>query len=183
MNFVSAAVTHKTEWAVIEGNRRGSKMPSLMPGTPGTKEAYGISVIRRDLSIKIPPRAFERYDLINGGLVVLTTTHRDEGGFALLNKERAEATVFEKYINQMHEIDTVYWFNDKAYALTVVKNGTIRLTLELMQAFHLGESDRLLVVKSTTVAMSYTPIAIWKEKFAKRGMFEAIENMSKLDEF
>jgi hypothetical protein len=28
-------------------------MPSLMPGMPGTKEAYGISVIRGDF-IKIP---------------------------------------------------------------------------------------------------------------------------------
>ena len=158
-------------------------MPSLMPGTPGTKEAYGISVIREDLSIKIPPSAFERYDLINGGLVVLATTHRGEGGFALLNKERAAATVFERYINQMHEIETVYWFNDKAYALIVINNGKICLTSELLQAFHLGEGDRLMVVKSTTVAMSYTPIAIWKEKFAKRGMFEALENMSKLDEF
>jgi hypothetical protein len=121
--------------------------------------------------------------LINGGLVVLTTTHRGEGGFALLNKERAEATVFERYINQMHEIDAVYRFNDKVYALTVINNGKICLTFELVQAFHLGESDRLVVVKSTTVAMSYTPIAIWKEKFARRGMFQAIENMGKLTEF
>ena len=158
-------------------------MPSLTPGTPGTKEAYGISVIREDESIKIPPKAFERYELTNGSLVVLITTHRGEAGLALLNKGRAEATVFEKYISRMHEIDTVYWFNDKAYALTVIKNGTIRLTPELMQAFHLVVGDRLMVVKSTTVAMSYTPIAIWKEKFAQRGMFEAIENMSKLDEF
>ncbi len=158
-------------------------MPSLMPGMPGTKEAYGISIIREDSSVEIPPRAFERYDLINGGLVVLTTTHRGEGGFGLLNKERAEATVFERYINRMHEVDIVYWFNDRACALTAINNGKICLTFELMQAFHLKKGDRLMVVKSTTVAMSYTPIEIWKEKFARRGMFEAIENMSKLDEF
>ncbi len=158
-------------------------MPSLMPGTPGTKEVYGISVIRKDSSIKIPPAAFERYGLIDGGLVVLATTHRGEAGLALLNKERAEATVFEKYINQIHQADTVYRFNDKAYALTVVTEGKIRLTPDLMQAFHLEKGDRLMVVKSTTVAMSYTPVAIWKAKFAKRGLFEAIENISKLDEF
>lgn len=172
-----------TKRTVIERNRRGNKMPNLMPGVPGTKEAYGISLIRGDASIRIPPAAFERYDLINGSLAVLATTHRGEGGFALLNKERAKDTIFEKFINRMHEIDTVYRFNDKAYALIVINNGKICLTSELMQAFHLGKGDRLMVVKSTTVAMSFTPIAIWKEKFARRGMFEAIENMGKLDEF
>ena len=158
-------------------------MPSLMPGTPGTKEAYAISIIREDLSIKIPPRAFERYDLTNDSLVVLVTTHRGESGFALLNKERAEATIFKKYIDQMDETDEVYRFNDKAYALTAISEGKICLTSELMQAFLLEKGDRLMVVKSTTVAMSYTPIAIWKKKFAMREMFEAIENMSKLDVF
>ncbi|ODS35634.1 MAG: hypothetical protein A7316_00725 [Candidatus Altiarchaeales archaeon WOR_SM1_86-2] len=158
-------------------------MPSLMPGMPGTKEVYGISVIREYLRIKIPPKAFERYGLTNGGLVVLTTTHKGEGGFALLNKKRTEAAVFERYISQMSEIDTVYWFNDKAYVLTQVSGGELCLTPEILEAFHLRENDNLMVVKSTTVAMSYTPIEIWKEKFTKRGLYEAIENMSKLEEF
>ena len=38
-------------------------------------------------------------------------------------------------------------------------------------------------VKSTTVALSFTPADIWKAKFAKRGLAEAVANMDKLDEF
>ena len=41
-------------------------MPSLSPGTPGTKEAYGISIIRDDISITIPPKAFKHYGLAEG---------------------------------------------------------------------------------------------------------------------
>lgn len=33
-------------------------MPGLSPGTPETKEAYGIPILRKDLSIQIPPKAF-----------------------------------------------------------------------------------------------------------------------------
>lgn len=158
-------------------------MPSLMPGLPGTKEAYGVSVIREDLSITIPPQALERYGVINSELVLLTTTHRGEGGLAMMRKAKAEATVFGKYVNRIEETKTIYWFNDKAYALTTVVDGKVGLTPEMLKAFHLKQEDRLMVVKSTTVAMSYTPVEIWKEKFAQRGLEEAIENMSKLEEF
>ncbi|MBU1660884.1 MAG: hypothetical protein KKD28_05365 [Chloroflexi bacterium] len=158
-------------------------MPSLMPGMPGTKEAYGISIIREDLRITIPPKAFERYELEYDTSVLLTTTHRGEGGFALIKKESAEATVFAKYVNQIEEPETIYWFTEKAYVVTKLRNERIGLTPEMLQAFHLTKGTKLMVVKSTTVAMSYTPIEIWKAKFAQRGLTEAIENMELLEEF
>ncbi len=158
-------------------------MPSLMPGTPGTKEAYGISTIGMDLGIHIPPKAFARYELAPDTPVVLTTTHRGEGGFALLKKERAEATVFAKYVNQIDEPETVYWFQEKAYTVTTLRNAQLFLTPKLLQAFHLIGGEKLMVVKSTTVAMSYTPIETWKAKFAQRGLTEAIKNMETLKEF
>lgn len=158
-------------------------MPSLMPGTPGAKEVYGISIVREDLSFNIPPKAFTRYELKKGDLALLVTTHRGEGGVALLNKARAEAAVFKKFLSQMDTPDTVYWFQNKAYALTTVGDGRIYLTPTMLDAFHLKTGDRLMVVKSTTVAMSFTPVEIWKEKFFRHGLHEAIENISKLEVF
>ena len=84
-----------------------------MPGTPGTKEVYGVSIIRAGLLVTIPPKAFKIYDLSEAAAVLLTTTHRGEGGFGLMKKETAEATVFSEYIQQIHEIDALYWFNNK----------------------------------------------------------------------
>lgn len=52
-------------------------MPSLSPGTPGTKEAYGISIIRDDLSITIPPKACEHYGLADDRLMVVKSTTID----------------------------------------------------------------------------------------------------------
>ena len=46
-------------------------MPSLTPGMPGTKEVYGISIIKDDLSITIPPKAFKRYELFNNDIVCI----------------------------------------------------------------------------------------------------------------
>jgi hypothetical protein len=158
-------------------------MPSLMPGIPGTKEAYGISIVREDLGICIPPKAFKHYELASNTPVVLTTTHRGEGGFALLQKTRAEATVFAKYVNQIDELESIYWFQGKAYVITNLRDRKFCLTPEMLSAFHLTPGTRLMVVKSTTVAMSYTPIEIWKAKFAQRGLMEAIKNMETLEEF
>ncbi len=89
-------------------------MPSLMPGIPGTKEAYGIAIIRDDFSIAIPPKAIKRYELLDGDFVLLSTTHRGEGGLAILNKTKAEKSVFGKYINLINKTNTIFWFNDES---------------------------------------------------------------------
>ena len=158
-------------------------MPSLMPGMPGTKEAYGICVVGPDGLVRIPPRAFVRYEWHEDDLAVAVTTHRGEPGFALLNKARAEASVFRKYIDQLDRPDAVRGFNGKAYALLRVGPGTVRLAPALLEAFHLHAGDRLLAVKSTTIALSFTPADIWKAKFRRRGLEQAVANMDRLEVF
>jgi len=158
-------------------------MPSLMPGMPGTKEAYGICVVGPDGLVRIPPKAFAHYGFRAAELAVAVTTHRGEPGFALLNKARAEASVFRKYIEQLDRPDAVHGFNDKAYALLLVGRETIRLAPALLEAFHLHAGDRLLAVKSTTIALSFTPADIWKAKFRRRGLEQAVANMDRLEVF
>ena len=155
-------------------------MPGLSPGMPGTKEAYGISVVAPDGTVRIPPKAFAHYRFRAGELAVAATTHRGEPGFALLNKARAEATVFSKYISQLNASGEIRRFQDKAYALVRVGDGAIRLAPERLAAFHLKPDDRLMSVKSTTVALSFTPAEIWQEKFRRRGLAEAAANVDRL---
>jgi hypothetical protein len=100
-------------------------MPSLIPGMPGTKEVYGISIIREDLSITIPPKAKERYKIVDSDTVVLVTSHRSEGGFGLMKKEIAEKQYLKNASSRLVKINTIYWFNDKAYILTNI-NETYR---------------------------------------------------------
>jgi hypothetical protein len=52
-----------------------------------------------------------------------------------------------------------------------------------MEACNLKIGDKLLVIKSTTIAMSFSPVEIWKIKFLKRGFTEAVKNLEKLDIF
>ncbi len=156
-------------------------MPSLDPGKPGTKEAYGISVVGPDGTVRIPPKAFAHYRFRAGELAVAVTTHRGEPGFALLNKARAEATVFQKYVAQLERPDEVRRFQDKAYALVRTGAGAIQLAPALLAAFRLKPGDRLMSVKSTTVALSFTPAAIWQEKFRARGLVVAAANVERLD--
>ena len=158
-------------------------MPSLDPGRPGTKEAYGISVIGPDGTVRIPPRAFARYGLREGDPAVTVTTHRGEAGFALLNKSRADATVFRTYVQKLQRPDEVRKFNGKAYALVRIGAGSICLAPILLNAYHLAPGDRLMSVKSTTVALSFTPAEIWRDKFMQRGLRTATANIDQLDVF
>ncbi|MBN2272900.1 MAG: hypothetical protein JXK95_01090 [Bacteroidales bacterium] len=158
-------------------------MPSLSPGTPGAKEAYGISIIRDDLSIKIPPKALNRYGLSDNDIVLLCTTRIGEGGFGILNKEKAYKSVFKTVIDKIDKLNSIFYIKSKAYALTEIIEGKVLFTEQLLEAFNLKKGDRLLVIKSTTVSMSYSPVEVWKRKFEQRGFFEAVENMKKLEEF
>lgn len=158
-------------------------MPSLDPGRPGTKEAYGLSVIGPDGTIRIPPRAVEHYDLREGEWAVTATTHRDEPGFALLNTARADATVFRTYVHQLQRPDEVREFNGKAYARIRLGAESIRLAPALLEAYGLAPGDRLMSVKSTTVALSFTPADIWRDKLLQRGLTTAAANIDRLEVF
>lgn len=156
-------------------------MPSLSPGTPGAKEAYGISVIRDDYSICIPPLALKRYNIVNNDIVLLTSTRKGEGGLAILNYEKARQSVFNDIIGKIKDINLLVYERSRPYSLTTVLNQRIFLNQELIDAFNLEIGDKLLVIKSTTVAMSFSPVEIWKEKFKKRGFLDAIRNLDKLE--
>jgi hypothetical protein len=155
-------------------------MPSLHPGLPGTKEAYGLSLIREGGRVILPPAAVVHYGLLEGESVLLITTHRGEGGFAISRQQTAARSVFAPYMAQVPALDTVIWAKDKAYALTKFTGGGIFLTPELLEAYHVQVGQRLMIVKSTTVVMSCTPAEIWAEKFAQRGMFLEVDNIRKL---
>jgi len=158
-------------------------MPSLMPKMPGAKEVYGISIVKNDNSITIPPKALIRYQLSHQDIVLLTSTHKGEGGVSVLNKEKAYKNVFRKIIDEIDQFDTPVWFGDRAYALTKIYRNKIILKDNLKQTFKLKVGDKLLVIKSAAIAMSYTPIEIWKKKLEMKGFFKAIKNMDKLEEF
>ncbi|OQB01340.1 MAG: hypothetical protein BWY25_01198 [Chloroflexi bacterium ADurb.Bin222] len=158
-------------------------MPSLHPGLPGTKEAYGLSLIRADGSVFLPPKASAHYGLVDSDQVLLMTTHRGEGGFAVARRQTAARSVFARFMAQLSAPDTVAWFDAKAYALTGFSDGRIHLTPALLDAYHVTVGQRVMVVKSTTVVMSCTPVEIWERKFAQRGMRVEVENIQKLDVF
>ena len=158
-------------------------MPNLDPGRPGTKEAFGITVVAPDGVVRIPPKAFAHYEFRAGELAVAATTHRGEPGFALLNKSRAETTVFRNIIDQLPQPDDVQRFNGKAYSLVRLGPDCLHLSPCLLDAFLLHPGDRLMSVKSTTVALSFSPAEIWAEKFRKRNRLLAAANVAKLDVF
>jgi hypothetical protein len=158
-------------------------MPSLIPGMPGTKEAFGISLINDDGSINIPPKAYKHYGLANNTIVLLTSTHVGEGGLSILHKEKAFNSVFKTTIDKIETTNKPIWKKDRAYALTKLIDTKVILTTQLLDTFNLKIGDKLMVVKSTTIAISFTPIEIWKKRFEDRGLFEAIENMEKLIQY
>jgi len=156
-------------------------MPSLHPGMPGTKEVYGLSRIREDGFLFLPPKAVAHYRLLEQDKVVLITTHRGEGGFAISREQTAMHSVFASGLAQLQAPDTVAWIEDRAYALTAFTGGSIHLTPAMLDAYHVQVGQRLMIVKSTTVVMSCTPVEIWERKFAARGMLLEVANIKYLE--
>ena len=158
-------------------------MPSLMPGMPGTKEAFAISRIRDDLTLRVPPKAITHYKVCEHDYVILTTGHVGESGFGMIKKETALKSVFKKFVEQITSLEEILWFNYRAFVMLKIDNGVTRLTEDILKVFYLRIGDRLMVGKSTTVTMSFVPVEIWERNFKKHGFYEAIENMKKLEEY
>lgn len=158
-------------------------MPSLMPGMPGTKEAFGISKIKENLTLSVPPKAISHYKISEQDYVILITGHRGESGFGMIKKETALKSVFKKFVKEINNCEEIHYFNGRAFVMLKIDNSVTRLTKDVLKAFYLKVGDRLMVGKSTTVTMSFVPVEIWENKFKKQGFYEAIENMKKLEEY
>lgn len=158
-------------------------MPSLMPGMPGTKEAFAISKIKDDLTLRVPPKAISHYNISEEDFVILTTGHVGKSGFGMMKKETALKSVFKKFAGEIKNCEEILMPGDRAYVMLKIDDGVTHLTKDVLKAFYLNPGDRLLVVKSTTVTMSFTPVEIWERNFKKHGFLEAIENMKKLEEY
>jgi len=154
-----------------------------MPGMPGTKEAFGVSKIKDDLSIRVPPKAISHYNISERDYVVLTTGHKGESGFGMIKKDTALKPVFKKFVGEIKSWEEVYWFDNRAFSMIEINNGLTFLNNDILKAFYLSVGDRLLVGKSATVTMSFTPVETWINIFKKHGFSEAIENMKKLEEY
>jgi hypothetical protein len=158
-------------------------MPSLMPGMPGTKEAFAISRIKDDLTLKVAPKAISHYKISEHDYVILITGHIGESGFGMIKKDTALKSVFKKFVKEIKNCEEILMHNDRAFVMLKIDNGVTRLTNDILKAFYLKIGDRLMIGKSTTVTMSFVPLEIWKKKFKKHGFYEAIENMKKLEEY
>ena len=154
-----------------------------MPGMPGTKEAFAISKIKDDLTLRIPPKAISHYKISKQDYVILITGHIGESGFGMVKKDTALKSVFKKFVQEIKNLEEVYWFNGRAFVMLEINKGVINFNEDILKAFYLSVGYRLLVGKSTTVTMSFTPVETWKNKFEKHGFYEAIENMKNLEEY
>lgn len=158
-------------------------MPSLSPGVAGAKEAYGISVLQVNGIIRIPTKAFIRYGLSNNGSVLITSTRVGECGFAIMNIEKAKQSVFGKIMDKIDAANIPLVINSRPYAIVDVKNEMIAFNDVLRKAFDLKIGERFIVIKSTTVSMSFNPVEIFKAKLRSHGFFNAVNNIDLLELF
>jgi len=158
-------------------------MPSLMPGMAGAKEVYGIAVVGDDLSLAVPPKAMEKYGMADGDPVLIAAVRREAGAFSVMHKHRAEQSVFGKIVRGIKQPDTVFRFGGKAYMLTTIRDGRIRLVPDMAGACRVVTKDRLLAIKGSNTGVSYAHAAAWEQRLKDRGFIEALQNMKKLEIF
>ena len=76
------------------------------------------------------------------------------------------------------------FFKTRSQAAAAAEGGKVKLNgAAAKPARELKPGDRLMSVKSTTVALSFTPAEIWQEKFRRRGLVAAAANVDRLDVF
>ena len=134
-------------------------MPQL---NKGGKFVFGKSLIREELSLRVPPQAMEEYGICREGRVYLFTGAKATGGFcvtrkglllpSLLGKILAELPGLREYTLPQGEFVP---YKDRAYCwLEVSAEGVIQLTPAMLKKLELAPGQWLLAIRSSNIAFT-----------------------------
>ena len=122
-------------------------MPQL---NKGGKFVFGLSVIRPDLTIHIPPQALLEYGATRDGKVIIFTGSKITGGFcvttySLLSNSKLKHILEGEFIQ----------YKGRKYAwLDIDKNGVIKLPHSTLAVLDLQSGMELLAIRSSDIAFT-----------------------------
>ena len=128
----------------------------------GGKFIFGMSVIRPNGLVRIPPQAAEEYGITSEGQVYLFTGSKSTGGFCVTRRGLLLPsslghilTENPRLLSRKFPNDTFLPYKGRAYCRTKIsKSGEIKLTGEMMALLDLKPGMPLLCIKSSNIAFT-----------------------------
>ena len=128
----------------------------------GGKFIFGVSVIRSDGRVQLPPQAVDEYHIALEGKVYLFTGSKITGGFCVTRQGLFLPSKLGHILTETPELlyyktpaGTFVSYKGRAYCWTSISAvGEITLTEEMMSFLQLDSEMRLLCIRSSDIAFT-----------------------------
>lgn len=134
-------------------------MPQL---NKGGKFVFGLSRIQADGTLRFPPQAVAEYDVASERKVYLFTGSKSTGGFCVTRRGLLEPSKLSHILRDNPTLrdytareGEFVRYKGRAYCWTSVgKEGTIRLSGEMLGLLKIAPDDELLCIRSSDIAFT-----------------------------
>lgn len=134
-------------------------MPRL---NKGGKFIFGFSVIRPDLSLRLPPQTLAEYDITKDGKVIIFTGSRSTGGFCVTNPSLLAGSKLGHILEERGGLADgslpqggFVRYKGRGYAwLPIDGDGIVQLTPAAMERLQLYPGAELLSIRSSDIAFT-----------------------------
>ncbi len=134
-------------------------MPQL---NKGGKFVFGLSIVRDDLTIHIPPQALSEYDATRDGKVIIFTGSKITGGFCVTTYSLLSGSKLRHILQecptlrdcQLLEGEFIQYKGRKYAWLGIDGNGVIKLPQSTLEVLELQSGMELLSIRSSDIAFT-----------------------------
>ena len=155
-------------------------MPQLVKGG---KYIFGWSKVGKIGKIKIPPEAYEEYNLKKDKFTILFSGSKTSGGFGLSSVRILKNSIMKQILEQnttlanyeIPEGEIIKIKNKKYCWLTIHEDKSIILPERTLQAFRINKNDTLLSGRGSHLAIGFIakgPIFKEAKKHSENEIFE-----------
>lgn len=126
----------------------------------GGKFVFGMSLIRKDYSIKIPPQAIKEYNIVSEGKVYLFSGSKSTGGFCVTKRNLLLPSQIGNILTENPQLnyytlpqEEFVKYKGRYYCWTSISNdGLLKLTPQTAEFLKITVGLKLLCVRSSNIA-------------------------------
>lgn len=134
-------------------------MPQL---SKGGKFVFGISILRSDFTVRIPPQTIEEYNITADDDIILFTSSKSTGGFCVTSRRLLETSQLKNILSECPLIGQntappleFVRYKGMAYCRAKInENGILQLTDQAAGYLGLEIGSELMVIRSSNIAFT-----------------------------
>lgn len=130
--------------------------------TKGGKFVFGLSIIRPDLTIQIPPQALMEYDAVRDGKIIIFTGSKSTGGFCVTTHSLLSNSKLKHILEecpalrdcQLPEGQFMRYKGRKYVWVGIDSQGVIKMPQSALEVLELRAGMELLAIRSSDIAFT-----------------------------